>query len=84
MKYYEVSPLFEVFVKSVERANILSKLGYKVYDLDKDTILGLCAILFAQIIMGTYGTRKGIRLMLEVNSETFDRLCSLFHLTQFY
>ncbi len=80
MKFYEVSPLFKIFVKGVYKSDILNRMGYKKYYLDVDTCLGISAILFAQIILGTHGTKKGIKAMLESQSEQSNQLSSLFQL----
>ena len=77
MKYYDIAPMFKIFVKAADKTNIINKLGYTNYKLNKDACLGIYALLFTQMILGTYGTRKAIRSMLEAQSESLDNFKSL-------
>jgi len=77
MKRYEVSPLFKIFVKAIRKSDILNQMGYNGYNLNTEECLGISAILFAQMILSTYGTKKGTIKMLELQTDLYDKINSL-------
>ena len=71
MKYFDISPLFKIFMSSINKKYLSDTFGYTGYALSEKAYIGMYALLFTQMILNTYGTNKGILSMMKSPSSLY-------------